>query len=700
MTKTDSGNPVFLVEIGTEELPPKALRALSEAFTTGIKRGLDDASLDHGEVFSYATPRRLAVKILALQPRQQDQQIVLKGPPVKVAFDEQGNPTRAASAFAEKCGVGVADLEQEDAPKGAWLVYRGIEKGQAASDLMPRIVQASLDALPIPKRMRWGAGEAEFVRPVHWVVMLLDTAVIQASILGITADRLTWGHRFHAPSPISLAAAADYPQRVEAEGRLIADFDARRQKVELLVQQQAREAGATVVSNDALWDEVTALVEWPVPLRGQIETRFLSLPREVLIATLQEHQRYFPLQGPDGNLMPEFIAISNLESRDPSQVVRGNERVVRPRLADAEFFWTTDRKEPLAQRQPGLASIVFQHQLGSLGEKSARVGELAHYIARQLSVDPAMVARAAFLSKCDLATNMVGEFPELQGTMGRYYAQADGESPEVATAMEEQYQPRFAGDALPASQVGQVLAIADRLDTLCGIFAIGQKPSGSRDPFGLRRGALGLMRILIEHQLDLDLHEVIAQGLSLQPVKNQDGALADEVYQYAMERLRAYYLEETDGGISPDMFEAVMARRPGKPLDFHQRLLAVRGFTQMPEAESLAAANKRVINILRKSEEPISSTVNPEVLKQGEERVLHDEVQRLGKQVQPMLANRQYTEALASLAALRAPVDDFFDRVMVMDPDPALRSNRLALLDSMRGLFLSIADLSLLRAGE
>jgi glycyl-tRNA synthetase beta chain len=700
MSSSSSKGCTFLVEIGTEELPPKALRTLSAAFADGIRKGLLEAPLAHGEIFSYATPRRLAVKVMDLQPQQADQQILLKGPPVKVAFDAQGKPGRAAISFAEKCGVEADQLEQEDTPRGAWLVYRGTEKGQAAAALLPRIVQASLDALPIPKRMRWGAGEAEFVRPVHWVLMLLDKVVVDAVILGMKADRTTRGHRFLAPGTIALADAHQYPDRLESEGRLIADFDQRRQKIEGLVNTQAAAAGASVVSDDALWDEVAALVEWPVPLRGRIDKRFLGLPREVLIATLQEHQRYFPLEGPDGRLLPEFVAISNLESRDPQQVVQGNERVVRPRLADAEFFWNSDRKMPLAQRHSGLASIVFQQQLGSLGDKSDRIGKLATRIADQLAADTRLVERAALLSKCDLATSMVGEFPELQGTMGRYYALADGETPEVAAAMEEQYQPRFAGDVLPLGRVGQVLAIADRLDTLCGIFAIGQKPSGSRDPFGLRRGALGLMRILIEHELDLDLPRTIDFALSLQPVKNVDPSLATEVYQYAMERLRAYYLEEAGGGISSDMFEAVMARQPDKPLDFHQRLLAVRGFSQMAEAQSLAAANKRVGNILRKSEEPVSGTVNPQLLKLDEEIILHREVQRLGDQVKPLLAQRHYTEALAALAALREPVDKFFDGVMVMDPDPALRANRLALLESMRSLFLFTADLSLLKAGE
>jgi len=596
--------------------------------------------------------------------------------------------------------VNVQDLEQEDTPKGAWLVYNGIEKGQDAASLLPQIVQASLDALPIPKRMRWGDGDAEFVRPVHWIVMMLDGDVIPAQILSASSDRLTRGHRFHSSGTISLAHVDEYPERLEKEGQLIAGFDQRRSRVEELVAEESAAVGATAVFDDALLDEVSALVEWPVSLRGNIDERFLALPREVLIATLQEHQRYFPLQQADGSLLPQFIAISNLQSREPDQVVEGNERVVRPRLADAEFFWNTDRKQSLADRQSGLNNIVFQHKLGSIGDKSVRVSKLGQEIAGQLAVNQDLVMRAALLGKCDLATNMVGEFPELQGTMGRYYAEADGEAAEVCAAMEEQYLPRFAGDALPAGAVGQVLAIADKLDTLCGIFAIGQKPSGSRDPFGLRRGALGLMRVIIECELDLNLQSAIEKALSLQPLDKLDGELAADVYQYAMERLRAYYLEESGSGITSDMFEAVLAKRPASPLDFHQRLGAVRAFSAMAEAQSLAAANKRVSNILRKSDDPVSGAVDPGLFQLEEERLLFQGLESLGAQVEPLLSERRYTEALSALAALRVPVDAFFDKVMVMDPDPALRANRLALLGIMQKLFLFIADLSLLKAGE
>lgn len=690
----------FLVEIGTEELPPKALRTLSAAFTAGIQKGLEQAPLTHGEIIAYATPRRLAVKVLDMQRHQEDKSVTLKGPPVKVAFDADGNPGRAAISFAEKCGVEVSELEQEDTPKGAWLVYHGVEKGQDAQGLLPQIVQASLDALPIPKRMRWGDGEAEFVRPVHWVVMMLDSEVIPAEILSASSDRLTRGHRFHSSGTITLGHVDEYPVRLENEGQVIAGFDQRRSRIEELVAEESAAVGATAVFDDALLDEVTALVEWPVSLRGRIDERFLALPREVLIATLQEHQRYFPLQETGGKLLPQFIAISNLQSREPGQVVEGNERVVRPRLADAEFFWTTDRKQSLADRQTGLDNIVFQHKLGSIGEKCQRVSQLGQEIAGQLGVDQELVKRAALLSKCDLATNMVGEFPELQGTMGRYYAQADGEADEVCAAMEEQYLPRFAGDVLPSGSVGRVLAIADKLDTLCGIFAIGQKPSGSRDPFGLRRGALGLMRVTIECELDLNLQQAIDTALSLQPLDKLEDGLAAEVYQYAMERLRAYYLEESGSGISSDMFEAVLARKPESPLDFHQRLAAVRAFSTMTEAEALAAANKRVSNILRKSEDPVSDTVDPGLFQLQEERLLFQALEELGAQVKPLLGERRYTEALAALAALRGPVDAFFDKVMVMDPDTALRNNRLALLGTMQTLFLFIADLSVLKAGE
>lgn len=693
----------FLVEIGTEELPPKALRALSEAFTRGVVQGLASASLAHGEVLPFATPRRLAVRVAELSMQQPDQEIVLRGPPVKVAFDSEGKPSRAALAFAEKCGTSMDQLEREHTPKGEWLVYRGVERGKAAAALLPDIVQQSLRELPIPKRMRWGAGEEEFVRPVHWVVMLLGTDVLEVSVLGVRAGRQTRGHRFHAPGAITLERAEDYPQKLEATGKVIADFDSRRGRIEALAAEAAAAVHARPVSDDALYDEVCALVEWPVPVRGHIDERYLALPREVLIATLQEHQRYFPLQGPDGALLPEFVTMSNLDSKDPEQVRLGNERVVRPRLADAEFFWRTDRKQALAGFLPGLDDIVFQRELGSLGDKSRRVEQLAAHIAAELGADASQCSRAAQLCKCDLATSMVGEFPELQGTMGRYYAEADGEPGDVPLAMQEQYLPRFARDRLPATPVGQVLAIADRVDTLCGIFSIGQRPSGSKDPFGLRRGALGLMRILIEHGLDLDLRETVARALALLPACKDADTLQAEIYQYGMDRLRAYYLEEAASGYTPEMFAAVMARQPARPLDFHQRLNAVLAFSGMAECESLAAANKRVANILRKAREGgegEGGEVLESLLRSEEERSLWQAVLTLGERARPLLAQRRYTEALALLAALRGPVDAFFDKVMVMDEDPALRANRLALLEAMRELFLSTADLSLLKPGD
>lgn len=690
----------FLAEIGTEELPPKALRSLSEAFSEGVVKGIAAAGLAHGAVESFATPRRLAIKVIGLQIQQADQEIIVRGPPVKVAFDKDGRATRAGQSFAERNGVAVAALEREQTDKGEWLVHRGMERGKPAAELLPGIVQASLDALPIPKRMRWGSGEAEFVRPVHWVVMLLDADVIPGSLLGIAAGRETRGHRFHAPGPITLPAADEYPARLEQAGHVIANFDRRRRRIEELAAAEARAVDAIPVSDDALYDEVSALVEWPVPVRGRIDERFLALPREVLIATLQEHQRYFPLQNAEGALLPEFVTISNIQSRDPEQVRQGNERVVRPRLADAEFFWQADRKQPLAESCAKLDGIVFQQQLGSIGDKSRRVAELAARVAAVVGVEESLVRRAAALAKCDLASSMVGEFPELQGTMGRYYALADGEDERVAAALEEQYLPRHAGDRLPAGEVGQVLAIADRIDTLCGIFAIGQRPSGSRDPFGLRRGALGLVRVLIEHALDVDLPALIAQGLAQQPAGDRAAHLEAEIYQYIMDRLRAYYLEEAGAGFTAEMFAAVMAKQPSSPLDFDQRLRAVLAFSGMPEADSLAAANKRVANILKKAEEPVGQVVDPALLRLPEEAALQQRLEVLGEQVRPLLSQRDYASALRLLAQLREPVDAFFDKVMVMDPDPALRGNRLALLGKMRALFLFTADLSLLKSGD
>ncbi len=685
----------FLVEIGTEELPPKALKGLSEAFGANLQAGLQDARLAHGQVRLYATPRRLAVRVSEMAERQPDVETELKGPPVRIAFDADGKPTRAAEAFADKCGAAVADLQRIETPKGDWLIHRGTESGRAASELLPGLVEKSLSSLPIPKRMRWGSRDEDFVRPVHWVVMLLDDEIIPATLFGIRAGRETRGHRFHAPGPFTLDSAADYPAVIEDAGYVVADFAARRRAVEDAVLATASARDGSAVYDEALLDEVTALVEWPVPVSASFEARFLELPAEVLVATLQSHQRYFPLRGQDGRLTNDFVAVANLESRQPEAVREGNERVVRPRLADAAFFWDQDRRIPLADRQAGLEHVIFQRDLGTVADKTRRVAALAERIATTIGAEPELARRAAELAKCDLLTEMVGEFPELQGIMGRYYATHDGEDPAVGVAIDEQYLPRFAGDDLPGTPVGVAVAMADKLDTLAGIFAIGQRPTGTRDPFGLRRAALGILRMLIEGRQQLDLDELIRVAVEQVPGASDGEALAADVFDYMMDRLRAYYVDGA-GEVTapPDVFEAVLANRPPSPLDFHERVLAVLAFQKLDAAAALAAANKRVANILRKSGDEAGAALDPDLLEAPEEIALYEHLHRIEPRLTELLDNRHYTEGLVALAALREPVDAFFDAVMVMDEDPGKRRNRLALLARMRELFARTADLS------
>jgi glycyl-tRNA synthetase beta chain len=699
----------FLVEIGTEELPPKSLFELANAFSDGIVAALVEAGLRHGRVHTHATPRRLAVMIEHLALQQPDQHIERRGPPVGAAFDAAGNPTRAALAFAQSNGCSVADLGRVQEAKGEFLFYRGTRAGAAARTLLPGIVDRSLAALPIAKRMRWGARETQFVRPVHWVVMLHGRDVVESEILGVTAGRTTRGHRFLAPKPIVLSSPAQYLGRLENRGHVVADVRLRRERVREGVLAAAREAGGEAIIEDALLDEVTALVEWPVPLVGHIDARFLELPPEVLIATIQDHQRYFPVRDAQGALLPRFVFVANIVSRDPAQVRAGNERVVRPRLADSAFFYSQDRRQPLAARCAALGTVTYQTQLGSLADRTTRVRLLAAGIAAALGADRARAERAAELAKCDLLSSMVGEFPELQGVMGGYYARHDGEADEVAQAIAEQYRPRFAGDTLPETGAGTSVALADRLDTIAGIFAIGQKPSGTKDPFGLRRAALGVLRIIVERGLELDLMALIRQALEQAQrdiariaAGGTDGAgahaadatkLADEIYDYVIERLRAYAME-ADRLVTTEVFDAVLTRRPASVLDFQARLRALIAFLQLPDAASLAAANKRIANILRKNPTGSAHRVDESLLGLPAEQRLHADIGALQAEVEAALANRRYDEALRRLATLRPAVDAFFDQVLVMDPDVALRDNRLALLAMLSRMFLAVADLS------
>jgi glycyl-tRNA synthetase beta chain len=684
----------LLIEIGTEELPPKALSSLSEAFTQGIDSQLAQLGLNRTTVRSFATPRRLAVLVEHLDCAQVDKEIERRGPALKVAFDADGNPSKAAQGFARSCGVSVAELEESQTTKGAWLVYRQTQPGRPTQELIPGLVEKALADLPIPKRMRWGSGTEEFVRPVHWIVLLFGDQIIPAKIMGLAAGNTTRGHRFHHPDAITIDRPSDYPILLKESGHVIAETEERKRLIAQLANAAAAKQQAKAVIEPELLDEVTALTEWPVPLIGSFDQRFLEIPAECLVQAMQGHQKYFPVVDTEGDLLPMFIAISNIESKDIEQVRAGNERVIRPRFSDAAFFWEQDLKHPLEHHIESLKSLKFQEKLGSMHDKEGRIARLADSIADQIGFDKALAMRAAWLCKCDLMTEMVGEFANLQGIMGRYYAQRSGEDPQLAQAMEEVYLPRQAGDRLPQTDCGRTIALADRLDTLMGIFAIGLKPSGAKDPYGLRRAALGVLRILIETPLDLDLEQLLkqaAEGLSGQV---DASPFISEVFDYIMERLKAYYSELS---IPADSVDAVMARRPTRPADFDQRVLAVSDFRKLAAAESLAAANKRIRNILKKTDQAIPDTVDPAIFQDPAETLLFDKITGMSTEVQPMFVAGDYARGLQLLSGLKEPIDQFFDQVMVMAEDPKIRANRLALLSQMENLFLSVADLSRLQ---
>ncbi|GAB6048259.1 glycine--tRNA ligase subunit beta [Methyloparacoccus murrellii] len=684
----------LLFELGTEELPPKSLLTLSRALQAQVEAGLGKAGLTFADIESYATPRRLALIVRCLDVAQPDQEIERRGPAAQAAYQPDGSPSRALEGFLRSCNATAEQLITLETDKGAWVAVRQTVKGMRTAERVPDILRQALAGLPIAKRMRWGDGTAEFVRPVHWVVLLFGDEVIEADILGIPTGRTSRGHRFHGQGSITLASPADYAATLERDGRVLADFATRQRKIRALAEAAAASVNGRAVIDDDLLDEVTALVEWPVPVLGGIEARYLELPAEVLITTIQNNQKYFPVKDAQGRLLPYFITFSNLDSTRPDTVREGNERVVRPRLADAEFFWNLDRRRTLESRVEELGQVTFQKTLGSLLDKNERVRHLAQIIAERLGFDGAAADRAARLAKADLLTAMVGEFPELQGIMGRYYALAEGEPVAIAMAIEEQYLPRVSGGALPETDTGRVLALAEKLDTLAGIFSAGLIPTGDKDPYALRRAALGAIRIIIESGLELDVPELLDAALGQFRHAFDAGKTRELVHNFMLERLRGYCL---DRGYRPDEFEAVLAVWPASLVDFERRLGAVRAFRHLPEAESLAAANKRIRNILRKAGEAVVANVDDAGLSEPAEKALLEAVRDARESTLPMLQQGDYAAALRRLAQLRACVDGFFDTVMVMAEDAALRRNRLGLLAIVEGLFLDIADISRLQ---
>ena len=685
----------FLVELGTEELPPKALKPLSIAFRQGIIDGLLDARLDHGSVETFAAPRRLAVRIKDVQDTQLSLQETQFGPPANIAFDSDGNPTKAAEGFAARAGVSVSELkvapESEGKNAGKLMVVQTI-KGKPSTELLGDIVQTSLDKLPIPKRMRWGASRVEFVRPVQWLLMLLGDDVVDAEVLGLKAGNTTRGHRFHSSGEITIASPGEYEGKLR-DAYVMADFAERSALIKEQVTAEGEKLGGEAVIDDDLLDEVTALNEWPVALAGSFDEDFLRVPPEALVSSMKEHQKYFHVMK-DGKLLPNFITVSNIESKDPAQVISGNEKVIRPRLSDAAFFWDTDRKQKLESRFAKLENVVWVNKLGSVADKARRIGALASRIAGETGGDKALVERAAQLCKNDLVSNMVFEFTDLQGLAGKYYAEHDGEHADVAAAMVEQYMPAFAGDALPATQTGTLIALADRLDSLVGLFGLGQIPTGSKDPFALRRASLGVLRILVEKEINIDLGTLIDYALEGDWQTAPKADTKATLLEYMLDRFSAWYADEN---IPAGVFQAVRALGVTNALDINRRVKAVFEFSKLDAAESLAAANKRVSNILAKNGgDAVTADVNSGLLVEAEEKALAEQVSAKQAAVAPLMAAGDYSAALTELSGLRDTVDAFFDKVMVMADDEALKNNRLALLKQLQGLFIGIADISLL----
>ncbi|ENK1947450.1 glycine--tRNA ligase subunit beta [Vibrio cholerae] len=688
----------FLIELGTEELPPKQLRTLAEAFAANFAAELAAADIAHEGVTWFATPRRLALKVANLAESQPDRVVEKRGPAVNVAFDADGKPNKAAEGWARGNGITVEQAERLVTDKGEWLLFKEQVQGQQTASVVVEMAAKALANLPIAKPMRWGDKETQFIRPVKTLTILFGSELIQGEILGVASARTIRGHRFMGEAEFTIESAEQYPAILEERGKVIADYATRKAMIIEGSQQAAQQLGGIADLEDALVEEVTSLVEWPVVMTAKFEEKFLKVPAEALVYTMKGDQKYFPVYSHkmgDANkkLLPNFIFVSNIESKEPRHIVEGNEKVVRPRLADAEFFFNTDRKRPLVDRLPLLENAIFQQQLGTIKDKTDRITELAGYIAEQIGADVEKSKRAGLLAKCDLMTSMVFEFTDTQGVMGMHYARHDGEAEEVAVALNEQYMPRFAGDELPSRGVSAAVAMADKLDTIVGIFGIGQAPKGS-DPFALRRASLGVLRILVEYGYQLDLVDLIAKAKSLFGNRLTNANVEQEVIEFMLGRFPTWY---QDAGFSIDIIQAVLARNPTKPADFDQRVKAVSHFRALEEAEALAAANKRVGNILAKYNGELGEEIDLALLQEDAEKALAEAVEIMAEALEPAFATGNYQEALSKLAGLRAPVDAFFDNVMVMADDEALKKNRLTLLNKLRNLFLQIADISLLQ---
>jgi len=684
----------LLIELGTEELPPKSLKTLATSFFDGVKSQIDDAGLAYTDIKWFATPRRLAIKVIALEEKQADKEVEKRGPAVNVAFDDQGNPSKAAMGWARSNGIEVEQAERLVTDKGEWLLHRATQAGKTVAELIPDFVNNALNKLPIPKPMRWGSERIQFIRPVHTLTLMYGDTVLSGESLGVTSNNVLQGHRFHHHGLVTLSSADSYEEAL-LEAKVSVDYQARQDKIVADVNQAAKELNGVALIDEDLLEEVTSLVEWPVVLVGSFDEEFLDVPAEPLIYSMKDHQKYFPVNDEQGNLLNKFIFVSNIESKEPTKVIHGNEKVIRPRLADAEFFYKTDQKTSLESRLESLESVLFQKQLGTLKAKSERIASLSEHIASKLGENTAQAHRAGLLSKTDLMTEMVLEFPQVQGTMGKYYAQINGEEAEVAQALEDQYRPRFSGDALPQANIGCAVAIADKVDTLVGIFGINQAPKGDKDPFALRRAAIGMIRIIIEKQLDLDVADLLDKGIELYGDKLVNEGAKSQVLDFVMGRFRAFYQEQS---VPVDVIQAVLAKTPSSPLDFDKRIAAVGHFKALPEAETLAAANKRVGNILAKFDGQLLDNVDATLLSEAQEKSLAETFNGVSSIVAPLLADKNYQAALTELAKIKGPIDEFFDNVMVMADDESVKINRLTLLNSIRNSFLEIADISVLQS--